>query len=71
MSTAHSLSVFAYRTGVTGLVQVNIIDVSRPKELVEQDNEMFETLCTTNYLNTYYLLCQVWGVVIELHKQLS
>jgi O-antigen biosynthesis protein WbqP len=54
-----SLSIFDYRPGITGLSQIRKIDMSRPKELAEQDSVMFETLGVINYFK--YLLLTALG----------
>lgn len=43
--------VFAVRPGVTGLAQINGIDMSKPKLLSETDEEMINSLGLINYLN--------------------
>ncbi len=49
------LGVFEARPGVTGLAQVNSIDMSTPKLLAETDAQMLQTLSLKTYW-TYILL---------------
>ena len=51
--------VFDVRPGITGLSQVNEVDMSTPKKLAEMDAEMIETLCLRHYFK--YLLQTVTG----------
>ena len=51
--------VFDVRPGITGLSQVNEIDMSTPKKLAEMDAKMIETLCIRDYFK--YLLLTVTG----------
>ena len=51
--------VFAVRPGITGLAQVNNIDMSTPKLLAETDRKMIDTLNITNYFK--YILMTVTG----------
>ena len=43
------LGVFAVRPGITGLAQVNEIDMSTPKLLAQTDAEMIRTMSVANY----------------------
>jgi len=52
------LGVFDARPGVTGLAQVNAIDMSTPKLLAETDAQMLQTLSLKTYW-TYILLTLV------------
>lgn len=54
-----SLAVFMARPGITGLAQVNNIDMSTPKLLAETDNLMLQTLTVTTYFK--YILLTVGG----------
>ena len=47
--------VFAARPGVTGLAQVNDIDMSTPKLLAETDQRMLETLSIKDYLRYIFM----------------
>lgn len=51
--------VFAARPGITGLAQVNGIDMSTPKLLSETDARMLKTLSFSSYLK--YILLTVSG----------
>ena len=53
-----ALGVFDARPGVTGLAQVNAIDMSTPKLLAETDAQMLQTLSLKTYW-TYILLTLV------------
>ena len=45
-----SRGLFSFRPGITGLSQINNIDMSTPKLLAETDAEMIYNLTTGNYL---------------------
>jgi lipopolysaccharide/colanic/teichoic acid biosynthesis glycosyltransferase len=51
--------VFAVRPGITGLAQVNEIDMSTPELLARTDSEMIRTLSLLNYFK--YILMTVSG----------
>lgn len=51
--------VFNVRPGITGLSQVNEVDMSTPARLAEMDAKMIETLCLRDYFK--YLLQTVTG----------
>ena len=51
--------VFAVRPGITGLAQVNEIDMSTPELLARTDLEMIRTMSLVNYLK--YILMTVTG----------
>jgi O-antigen biosynthesis protein WbqP len=51
--------VFEVRPGITGLAQVNGIDMSEPARLAEVDERMIRTLTLTDYFR--YLLLTVTG----------
>lgn len=46
--------VFAVRPGITGLAQINGVDMSTPQKLAEWDREMIQTMSVGNYFR--YLL---------------
>jgi lipopolysaccharide/colanic/teichoic acid biosynthesis glycosyltransferase len=52
-------NVFAVRPGITGLAQVNDIDMSTPELLAETDAEMIRTMSLKNYFK--YILMTVAG----------
>ena len=52
-------NVFAVRPGITGLAQVNEIDMSTPELLAKTDREMIDTLTIGNYFK--YILMTVSG----------
>lgn len=52
-------NVFDVRPGVTGLAQVNEIDMSTPELLAKTDREMIDTLTIRNYFK--YILMTVAG----------
>lgn len=52
-------NVFAVRPGITGLAQVNEIDMSTPELLAKTDREMIDTLNLANYFK--YILMTVIG----------
>lgn len=52
-------SVYKVTPGVTGLAQINDIDMSTPKKLAEKDAEMIGTLNFSNYIK--YILATVTG----------
>lgn len=51
--------VYTVRPGITGLAQVNEIDMSTPEELAKLDKKMIDTLCLKNYFK--YILLTVIG----------
>ena len=51
--------VFAVRPGITGLAQVNEIDMSTPALLAEVDQHMIDSLCLRDYFK--YILMTVLG----------
>lgn len=53
------LAVFNARPGITGLAQVNNIDMSRPKLLAETDAQMLKELTVTSYFK--YIFMTVGG----------
>ena len=52
-------NVFTVRPGITGLAQVNEIDMSTPEFLAKTDSEMIDTLTIGNYFK--YILMTVTG----------
>jgi O-antigen biosynthesis protein WbqP len=52
-------NVYSMRPGITGLAQVNAIDMSTPELLAKTDKEMIDTLTLKNYFK--YLLMTVAG----------
>ena len=52
-------NVFAVRPGITGLAQVNEIDMSTPELLAKIDRQMIDTLSIGNYFK--YILMTVTG----------
>lgn len=53
------LGVFQVRPGITGLAQVNDIDMSTPRLLAETDSEMIKTLNVKSYFK--YIIMTVLG----------
>lgn len=51
--------VYNYIPGITGLAQINEIDMSTPVELAEKDAEMYQTLTLKKYF--YYIFATVGG----------
>jgi O-antigen biosynthesis protein WbqP len=49
------LEVFTARPGITGLAQVNNIDMSTPKLLAETDSRMLQELTVTSYFKFIFL----------------
>lgn len=47
--------VFNYRPGITGLAQVNDIDMSTPALLAETDQKMLDTLSLKNYFKYIFM----------------
>jgi lipopolysaccharide/colanic/teichoic acid biosynthesis glycosyltransferase len=45
----HQLGVFAVRPGITGLAQINHVDMSTPELLAETDAHMISTLTSSKY----------------------
>ena len=54
-----ALGVYNVRPGITGLAQVNEIDMSTPALLAKTDREMIDTLSLSNYFR--YMLATVSG----------
>lgn len=54
-----SRGVFSVRPGITGLAQVNEIDMSTPELLAETDRKMIETMNVKNYFK--YILMTMTG----------
>ena len=54
-----ALGVYDALPGITGLAQINNIDMSTPKLLAETDKEMIDTLTLSNYLK--YIIKTVSG----------
>lgn len=53
------LKVYDFRPGITGLSQINEIDMSTPQELAATDAEMYTSLSTINYF--YYIFATLSG----------
>lgn len=51
--------VYNYKPGITGLAQINDIDMSTPKLLAMKDAEMYENLGTKEYF--YYIFATILG----------
>lgn len=47
--------VYAVRPGITGLAQVNKIDMSTPRLLAETDQRMIRTISVTNYFRYIFM----------------
>lgn len=58
-SARDQLGIYAVRPGITGLAQVNEIDMSTPERLAEWDARMIKTLSLKDYFR--YLLLTVLG----------
>lgn len=54
-----SLGVYSVRPGITGLAQINKIDMSTPQHLAETDAKMIQELNTLGYFK--YILLTVFG----------
>lgn len=54
-SARDALSVFDVRPGVTGLAQVNDIDMSTPELLAKTDGKMISELSITNYFKFIFM----------------
>ena len=55
------LSVFCVRPGITGLAQIQGIDMSTPELLAKTDAEMIRTMCLGNYFKYIVLTVCGWG----------
>ena len=51
--------VYNHLPGITGLAQINEIDMSTPVQLAEKDAEMYETLNLRKYF--YYIFATILG----------
>jgi lipopolysaccharide/colanic/teichoic acid biosynthesis glycosyltransferase len=58
-SVRDKLGIYDVRPGITGLAQINEIDMSTPERLAEWDARMISTLSLKNYF--HYLLLTVVG----------
>ncbi len=54
-----ALGVYEVRPGITGLAQINNIDMSKPALLAKTDREMMDTLSVSNYFK--YIIATVSG----------
>lgn len=54
-----SRGVYSVNPGITGLAQINEVDMSTPKKLAELDAEMIKTLNLKNYF--HYIFATVGG----------
>lgn len=59
IAARQELGVFKARPGITGLAQVQGIDMSTPKKLAQVDAQMLQTLNLGNYF--YYILQTIAG----------
>ena len=59
LDARNELSVYAVRPGITGLAQVNEIDMSRPQLLAETDAKMIATYSIADYFK--YIVITVLG----------
>ena len=55
------LSVFSVRPGITGLAQIQGIDMSTPELLAKTDAEMIRTMSLGNYFKYIFLTVCGWG----------
>ncbi|MDY3328938.1 sugar transferase [Riemerella anatipestifer] len=53
------LGVYDFLPGITGLAQINEVDMSTPKKLAELDAQMYQTLTLSRYF--YYIFATVGG----------
>ena len=51
--------IYKVRPGITGLSQINNIDMSKPELLTKCDKKMIDTMCLKNYFK--YILLTVTG----------
>ena len=54
-----ALGVYSVRPGITGLAQINKIDMSRPQLLAQTDSKMIQELHILGYFK--YILLTVFG----------
>ena len=59
IETRYQLGVFAVRPGITGLAQINDIDMSTPELLAATDAQMISTLTISKYLT--FIIKTVFG----------
>lgn len=59
ISSREGYSLHEYRPGITGLAQINRVDMSEPAKLSQLDADMYDDLNLTNYF--YYILMTVKG----------
>lgn len=59
ISEREKRSVYSVRPGITGLAQVNEIDMSEPEKLAQWDQEMIQTMTVKNYFS--YIIQTVLG----------
>lgn len=55
INTREALGVYSVRPGITGLAQVNDIDMSTPDLLAKTDAEMISTMSVANYFKYIFL----------------
>ncbi|NBR71221.1 MAG: sugar transferase [Proteobacteria bacterium] len=61
IAARRKLSVFCVRPGITGLAQIQGIDMSTPELLAKTDAEMIRTMCLGNYFKYIVLTVCGWG----------
>ena len=61
VAARRKISVFCVRPGITGLAQIQGIDMSTPELLAKTDAEMIRTMCLGNYFKYIMLTVCGWG----------
>lgn len=59
ISEREKRSVYSVRPGITGLAQVNAIDMSEPEKLAQWDQKMIQTMTIKNYFT--YIFATISG----------
>ena len=67
----HSLGVYTVRPGITGLSQINKIDMSTPQLLAETDAKMIQAFNTLGYFKYIFLTVFGKGFGDRINKQVD
>lgn len=69
IAVRESLGIFDVRPGITGLAQIQNIDMSTPEELAKTDKEMLNSLNLRNYFRYVFLTVLGGGQGDAIKKQ--
>ena len=62
------LNAYSVRPGITGLAQINDIDMSTPELLAQTDTEMISTMSVVNYFKYIFLTVAGKGQGDKIHR---